>query len=70
MCGARRERGFRRESSKNHASRDANVGTPAERHWFPIFPQHDANIGRTQSSRLIKQHANSANSYILKRARR
>lgn len=34
----------------------------------PIFPQRDASIGRTQSSRLIKQHANSANSYILKRA--
>jgi len=45
-------------------------GNPVERHWFPIFPQRDTSIGRTQSSRLIKQHANSANSYILKRARR
>lgn len=59
----------RRESSKNHASSDGDVGNPAERHWFPIFPRRYAGIGRTQSSRLIKQHANSANSYILKRAR-
>lgn len=69
-AGARGWRGSRRESSKNHAFRDAVAGIRAERHWFPIFPQRDVSIGRTQSSRLIKQHANSANSYILKRARR
>jgi len=51
-------------------TRLADVGTRIKRHWFSIFPQHDTSIGRTQSSRLIKQHANSANSYILKRARR
>lgn len=37
------------------------------RHWFSIFQHRATDIGRTQSSRLIKQHANSANSYILKR---